>query len=154
MTNKSLFIFLMLFFFLFSAEICYGNFNKPYTPNLLLIFLAYLLYQQQPLYQYIITIFGIELISLLQSGINGMSSIILIPLMSKFFITKTFLHFKLLTPLLFIVIYEVIYESIMFLRHVTSCNFMHVCLHITINCVTFLIFYWILPLLNTSKINT
>ena len=142
MNNKSTYTFFIIVFCLFCIEICTTSFNNPSLPNLLLVFFMHLLYQHNPTYQSFITLFGIELISFLQTGIGGLSSIVLIPLMSKFISTKTFLYLKLLTPCLFIFIYELFSELFMFSQLANPYSIIHVCIKTIVNCAAFLLLHW------------
>lgn len=154
MNNKSIYYFFLIVFGLLCIEICTISFNKPYLPNLLLIFFIHLLYQHRPLYQCITTLLCIELISLLQTGISGFSSIILILLMSKFVNTKTFLHLKLLTPCLFIFMYEILSELFIFWLRSGSYHIIHICIQTCINCFAFLLLHWTQSILFQKKKTT
>lgn len=145
MYQKSIVIFFVLFIFLFCTQICFAHINNPYNPNLLLIFLTYALYQHQPLWQCITILLGIEFISLLQLGASGYNVIILIPLILNFLEIKTFLHLKLLTPGLFIFIYETVFELFISLLLSNSYNFIHVCTKTAITYFIFLVIHWLLP---------
>ena len=142
----------IVFLCLLFTEIFCINFNNQYMPNFLLIFLTYLLYENYHLYQCIAIIFNIEFISLLQTGTSGICSIILIPLALQFSNIKKLLHIKILTPCIFIFIYELLYETIRFLLISDKFYTFHICIKTIINCAIFLIiYYFIQTLFNKNK---
>lgn len=143
--HKSIIGFFIFFIFLFCIQICLPSTNNPYSPNLLLIFLTYALYQHQPMYQCFTILIGIEFLSVLQLGASGFNSIILVPLIVNFLTIKTFLHLKLLAPGLFILTYEIIYELFMAILLHNHYNFVHVCIKTTITYFLFFIMCLIRP---------
>lgn len=146
MYQRKTIIFFMLFIFLFCIQISFSNINNPYAPHALLIFLAYMLYQDQPLYLCFSALLGMEFLSLLQLGACGFNSVILIPLIAHFGAIKTFLHFKIIAPGLFIFIYELLFELCMSLLLQSDYNINHVCIKTAINYLLFLMLYSIKPI--------
>ena len=112
MNNKNFYLFFVFILFLLCLEIHTKIFFNPYAPNFLLIYFAYILYTHKPFYQAIFCIMSIELVSFLQTGIVGLSSIILIPLSLHFKTIKKFLHIKIVAPCLSIFIYDILFELI------------------------------------------
>jgi len=151
MNNNAIYLFFIKLITLFCIEICSANFYNPYFPNALIIFLAYLLYENRPSYQTLTTLLFIESICLLQTGIIGISFIVLIPMIFYFVTIKTLLHFKLLTPYLFLYLYQITYETLIFLLTKKPYNLIHVILQATVNCIAFLIIYTMIQTLQSKK---
>lgn len=143
--NSSTSTFFMLFISLLCIQVCSFSIKSPYLPNLLLVFLTYVLYQCRPLYQCFFILFGIELLSLLESGATGFNIIIATPLILNFLTVKTFLHLKLLAPAIFIFTYEMIHELSTSLSGYDAYSMNETCLRIVITYLLFLTVYAIWP---------
>lgn len=140
-------IFFMIFMFLFCLQISASNINNSYHLDFLLVFLAYALHQDQSLYVCLSALVGMEFLSLLQLGACGFSTIILTPLIVYFSDLKTFLHFKIVAPGLFILTYEILFELCMSLKLKNDYSIYHVCIKTALNFLLFLILYFTKPTL-------
>lgn len=141
MNKKKHYTFFITTLLLLCLEIYCKSFDNFYKPNILLTFLAYLLYKDSPLYQNIITIICIECIALLQTGANGLSFMILMPLILQFQTINRVLYRKFLAPFIFIFVYKVLYELTLCFLFSHTFNYIHICIQTTINYTTFLILY-------------
>lgn len=112
MNNKDFYLFFIFILFLLCLTVHTKIFFNPHIPHFLLIYFAYILYTHKPFYQTIVCIISIELVSFLQTGIIGLSSIILIPLALHFKMIKKFLHIKIVAPCLSIFLYIIIFGLI------------------------------------------
>lgn len=143
--NISKYVFVIIITSLFFIEMWSTTFSHPFFPNLLLIYFAYSLYFHKPVYQTILCMFGIELISFLKTGVTGLSSLILIPLALNFEDIKKLLYFKPLTPCICILMYEILFELIASWCTSTPYAFAHTCLRIIVNESWFLLACFMTP---------
>ena len=145
MTNKSAYTFFIIITCLLFIEICAKSFCNPFLPNLLLIYFTYMLYVHKPLYRAILCLIAIEIVSFVQTGIAGLSSIILIPIAVHFEALKKLLYTKLLTPCLCILIYEIMFETFVSWNSCNSYAYTHTLIRIIVNEFVFLIVAFVIP---------
>lgn len=141
MNKKGSYTFFIILLLLLCLDIHSKSFDSFYIPNFLLVYLVYILYTHSSLYQSVITVISIELISLLQTGANGLSAILLMPLILQFQALKRLLHNKLLAPFIFIAVYKILYELSLYALFSDRCNYIHICIQIVTNYIAFLILY-------------
>lgn len=149
MRQLKLLLFPSLIIVLFIAQLYFLQISTFPIPNLILaLFIYILLYDYSPI-KLVYLAFFIELLNFIILGIYGTTIIILAPLSSIAHKIQEHLYEKILTPCLFISIYEITLAGFITI-HTNTYSLSHNIQNICINYLTFLIIYFIYPPKNQS----
>lgn len=113
---------------LFFIQLCSIKHYSTYTQNFLIIYFTYTLFYRFSIFNSTVSLFYIELISFIQTRIIGLSTTCLIPLSYILLPIKTKLQAKWIIYCLFIGIYYLYHNSLLYFKlaypvHITSVVF-------------------------------